>query len=393
MTRPARSVLVVDGETVRLRLQAERLERSNVVHVDWLRFTVLLRDAPLDLDVLFPVPRDGSFKDINDARVRRQLETIRIEEKYNESAQALSLAREVVEVLGPGFAVGREPLKGHDFYARRWPIEFDDCEVGWVGYGASSDSEKQRAQARTLHCNLYGMACTFARTGWRELMADRLDEWEATVTRCDLALDFFDGFPGGLEAVVDDYKFGVWNVNGREPSCDQVGDWVHGKGRSFYIGSKAAGKQTNVYEKGHQLFGKESGNPWLRFELRYGNKLRELPSDLLRSPDSFFSGASDAHASVLAKIQAASPVSVPVGKSLPAQTVEAEVTRNLRWLDRVAAPSLALAFQHLGQDAFLALVTERGLPGRLQKFSKRLSGAYESVSKTFFGRGLCPNPI
>ena len=61
-----------------------------------------------------------------------------------------------------------------------------------------------------------------------------------------------------------------------------VGDWANGHARSFYIGSKEAGKQTNIYEKGDQLFGVETGSKWLRIELRYGNKLRVLSPEMLR---------------------------------------------------------------------------------------------------------------
>lgn len=63
-----------------------------------------------------------------------------------------------------------------------------------------------------------------------------------------------------------------------------IGDWSANPqdGRSFYFGSKEAGKQTNAYEKGHQLFGFEAGSKWLRIELRYGNKLRVLPVDMVR---------------------------------------------------------------------------------------------------------------
>ena len=54
-----------------------------------------------------------------------------------------------------------------------------------------------------------------------------------------------------------------------------------------------------MYEKGHQLFGPESGSNWLRVELRYGNKLRVLSSDILRNPSNYFAGASPWHASML----------------------------------------------------------------------------------------------
>ena len=217
MTRPNLSALVLDGETVKLRLQAERSEGRGLVHVDWLRFTVSRRDAPFDLDVLFP-PKRGDYStwwDANQDAVARQIDAVEREENFSAAAQALTLARQVVEVLGDGYNVSGEVLKGHDFYSRRWSITLNDCEVGWVGFGASSDSPRQQKQAQTIHANLYGTACTFARAGWREAMANKIDEWDAKITRCDLALDFFDGYAGGLDHAKATYIDGAFDVNGK----------------------------------------------------------------------------------------------------------------------------------------------------------------------------------
>ncbi|WIY40528.1 hypothetical protein QRO10_06170 [Paracidovorax citrulli] len=47
--------LVLDGNQVKARLIAERIESGVPVHVDWVRFTVNLRNAPMpSVDVLFP---------------------------------------------------------------------------------------------------------------------------------------------------------------------------------------------------------------------------------------------------------------------------------------------------------------------------------------------------
>lgn len=47
MTRvAAKNALVLDGNTVKLRLLAERQSSRAMVHIDWLRFTVQLRNAP-----------------------------------------------------------------------------------------------------------------------------------------------------------------------------------------------------------------------------------------------------------------------------------------------------------------------------------------------------------
>ena len=398
MTRPNQSALVLDGETVKLRLQADRADGRGLVHVDWLRFTVVRRDAPIDVELLFPrkgLSVDGNYSEIKADLLERHLKVLEAQEQYAPAAQALTLANEVVEVLGEGFKVGGEVLKGHDFYAKRWPITFNDCEVGWIGFGASSDSPRQRKQADTIHCNLYGTACTFARFGWREIMADKLDEWNANITRCDLALDFFDGFQGGLDQVIEDYKAGAFDYNSQRPKCSGAGDWVNHVSRSFYVGSREAGKQTNIYEKGHQLYGPESGSQWLRWELRYGNKLRVLSSQLLRDPDAFFAGASGAHQAALNALadKPIQPETVETKKRLEAETVEAEVTRNVRWLERVAAPSLAAAWHHLGDEGILSLVTGRTLPRRLQKFAAQVPAAFRAVGERFYSHGASPSPV
>jgi len=372
MTRPSRSSLVLDGSEVKYRLEAERLASKTPVHVDWVRFTVLRRNAPfVPVDLLFPHPDtniwDENYRAAQQARVLRDIPDC----DFDAATQALDLAQTVVTALGPDFAVNPEFKKGHDFYKFRWCIERNGAECGWVGFLSSGDSPRQKAQAQTIHCNLFGMACTFASHGWRNRLADILETRDATLTRCDLALDFFDGYPGGIKAIRDDYNEGRCNVGGKLLKVNFVGDWSeHSQGgRSIYFGSKEAGKETNAYEKGDQLFGVDAGSPWLRLELRYGNKLRVLPVDMLRRPADFFAGASDWHAVALALADAVvEPQKVSTIERLPLETIEAECVRNIRWTLQTAAPSVAAAFQYLGVEEFLTFVSNQKLPGRLQKF-------------------------
>lgn len=375
MTRPSKSSLVLDGSEVKVRLQAERAAAKTPVHVDWVRFTVLLRNAAApSVEDLFPLAATAHHQADAWDDARRQACFAAVlravpDGDYAASQQALDLAREVASALGDDFTVAPEMRKGHDFYRFRWSIERQGSECGWIGFLSSGESPRQQAQARTIHCNLYGMACTFAGSGWNHRIADIVDARGGDLTRCDLALDFFDGLPGGIDSIVVDYKAGLCDVGGKRLKSNMVGRWLEGCERSLYFGSKEAGKQTNCYEKGHQLFGVESGSEWLRIELRYGNKLRVLSSDMLRRPSDFFAGASDWHAAMLLKADAiVTPEPVKCNGRLAAETVEAEVTRNLRWAFETAAPTIAAAFQNLG-DEFLELVTNKKLPGRLQKFS------------------------
>jgi len=373
MTRPAQSALVLDGSEVKLRLMAERQHAKSAVHVDWVRFTCLLRNVVPSVDALFPVPGLRSDS-IWDEQTRRETlgKAIACSPDCDAAPaeQAHALASSVADALGPDFKVGGEIKKGHDFYRFRWCIERNGAECGWVGFLTSGDSPRQSAQAKTIHCNLFGAACTFAIPGWNDRIASIVEGNEGVLTRCDLALDFFDGLPGGIDGIKADYMAGLLDVGGKRLKCNMVGDWCNGKARSFYHGSKEAGKQTNSYEKGHQLFGEDFGSQWLRVELRYGNKLRVLPADMLRRPADFFAGASDWHASMLLKadqIVTAEPVKC-TGR-LAIETVEAECVRNLKWVMNTAAPSMSAAVQYLGESDLFQLVEHQRLPGRLQKFS------------------------
>lgn len=401
MTRPVKSVviphagrsaLVLDGNEVKVRLQAERVHAKTPVHVDWVRFTVLLRNAPMpSVHVLFPPPcestlenplsrweeENGSYQRQRAARIYRLLQGTP-DADFSASSQAFELGEQVCEALGPEFSIYPEVRKGHDFYRFRWSIVRNDVEVGWIGYLAAGDSPRQKGQSKSIHVNVYGSACTFARPGWNLHLANLMDYSGATMTRCDLALDFFDGLSGGMERVRLDYREGLCNSAGKKLAVNMVGDWENGRERSFYLGSKEAGKQTNVYEKGHQLFGKKDDSPWIRAELRYGNKLRELSIEMLRRPADFFAGASDWHAQLLREADAIpSPESVPTDARLPIETIEAEAVRNCRWMLDVAAPSFSLAFQHLGEEAFMELVLHKKVPGRLQRFNQsEIAAAY-----------------
>lgn len=371
MTRPAKSALVLDGSEIKVRLEAERAASNTPVHVDWVRFTTLLRNNPTpSVDLLFPPVAasiwDDNYRQQQIARILAELP----DHDFGAAAQARDLATEVAESLGSDYAVAADMRKGHDFYRYRWAIERNGVECGWVGFLSSSDSPRQQAQGKTLHVNLFGAACTFAANGWNHRLADLIDQREGDLTRCDLALDFFDGLPGGLDSIVEDYKSGACDSGGKRLKSNCVGDWLNGRERSLYFGSKEAGKQTNCYEKGHQLFGAESGSQWLRIELRYGNKLRVLGSDMLRRPADFFAGASDWHALMLAKADAiVTPQPVATTPRLALETVQAEVSRVVRWAFNTAAPTIAAAFHFMG-DEFLDLVSGTKLPGRLQKFSK-----------------------
>lgn len=381
MTRPC--ALVVDGDSIKLRLEAERRETGVPVHVDWLRFTVYRRNVPApSVDHLFP--RDCNDYDTHDRlkALTRHLLTVP-DCDTDAAAQAIELAQDVASALGAEFVVCGEVRKGHDFYRHRIAIERAGSEVAWVGFGASSESPKQQAQARTLHANIHGAACTFGASGWRERLHRIVEDRKGTITRCDLALDFFGGIAGGMARIEADYNAGLMDVGGRRLTCKYLGDWSQRSegGRSFYAGSKEAGKQTNIYEKGDQLYGVGAGSKWVRVELRFGNKLRVLPADMLLRPADFFAGASDWHTAILKEAEGdAIPEAISCVSRTAIETVKAEAYRSVRWTFSTAGASIAALLRFASDADLSALAGINKLPQRLRRFTQdELRAAFHSV--------------
>lgn len=411
--------LVLDGGEVKFRLQAERKATSTLVHIDWLRFTVLLRNAVPTFETLpnWEIQKSHS-------KWKRYLQTVvygseayhelsvpaqaivlsstvqayeaeRHDPKFQGAAeQAFDLAREVARILGPDYTVNQVLKPGQDFYKYRVSIDRNGFECAWVGFLAAPNGKSKESQDKTLHVNIQGHACTFAQHGWAKKMADCIDMHKGKITRADLALDMWDGLGYDFARLVDDHREGVFNVRGKSPAYDSAGDWSNGNSRSVYIGSRSSGKVTNIYEKGDQLFGPNAGSPWVRAELRYGDQLRVLESDILRSPDTFFAGASDWHEALLTQAgQAAVATPIRTHETLPLMTVNAEVSRNLTWLRDSAAPTFRAALRHMSLDALLQLlnVDATKIPGRLSKFKNdELQGAYNAICSSFTTAGSSP---
>ncbi len=399
------NALVLDGNEVLLRLHEERTVTGSPVHIDWLRFTVNLRFAPIPtVDALFP-PKDfeeanfwKSAHEISEDQRRRQRITRLLRDlddaDFSPATQALELAENVCELLGDCFTVDPQLNKGHDFYRFRWSIMRAGSECGWVGFLSSGDSPRQSAQAKTLHCNLYGAACTFANPGWHYAMADYMEEHRAVVTRVDLALDFFGGIAGGMERIGSDYDSGAMDHMGHRPKHNCVGAWrPGGVGRSFYFGSKAAGKQTNVYDKGFQLYGEKDATGWQRIEVRYGNQKRLLPVDVLRRPANFFAGTSAWHAAMLLEHgDVAQPEPIKTEPRLALETLQAECTRNARWFFSTAGKSAALAFMFMDRETLGGFIENcADLPGRLRKFKREeVEKVYQNMFKKITGISAGP---
>lgn len=408
MSKRQNDLVLANNHEIKVRLHAAKVAEWSYIHIDWLRFTINRRHAPIpSVELLFPQP-DGAidYQAARDGWSQGQIDAAHGESRairqrvvnllrdlpdpdYHASSQAFTLAEEVAEILGSDYTADPLIQKGKDFYRFRIDILRKGHPVGWVGFLANGGGKRAENQNNTLHVNLEGMACTFAKRGWNDVIANYIEEHRGSITRIDLAADFMDGMGDNghgdvFERFFSEYKSGLMDHLGHRPDSDVSGDHLSKKkGRSFYLGSRAGGKLTNIYEKGKQLFGKEDDSKWIRIELRYGNQKRVLIPDMLRRPADFFAGASEWHASILRELGAqAMPEPVKCEKRVQIQTIDAEVTRNARWFLNTAGASAVLAFINLPKEQMHGLFKEfeNKLPNRLRKFAvSEVESAYQRV--------------
>jgi phage replication initiation protein len=191
-------------------------------------------------------------------------------------------------------------------YLAMWfplPVNFVPSDKGMFGYTSSFDlmiwkngeflrigvvAMGGNTAGNTMMVDLTGMGCSLV-DDWQAVYAT-LQDLDARITRADTALDLMEGFT--LEQFDDLYLAGEFNCGGRIPSRRyfEGGDSrdLHAHGRSLYLGKKANGKELCIYEKGKQL-----GNPdseWLRIEIRFGNRDRVIPHEIVIDPTRFFAG-------------------------------------------------------------------------------------------------------
>jgi phage replication initiation protein len=241
---------------------------------------------------------------------------------------------------------------------------------------------------------LFGSACLHvSRAKWREV-AEYVEARSGWLTRCDLALDIWQGVD--LATLPGDYLRGRFDVRGQRPKQREAGSWTSGHSRTFYVGRRETGKELRAYEKGDELFGPEVGDPWVRIEVEFRNNARVLDCDMLRRPGDFFAGAYPYCERVLADEMAAAQLArcvaaqrIPAGRKVKDATVTAAVQRSLRWLERVAMPSVRAAFSKAPElfDAML-LQDDGRAPGRLRgwTFGELAQGFAHAKQASEFGR-------
>lgn len=392
MSKEARPVL--DGQKIKWTLEQQRLTSPDLVRVDWLRFTIPVQQQRSDVDPSDPELNFMPYERPDLSWVPWLMSTMETDWDLYRGVMPDVLAREILAVDGQSYyatprtlatlgaldfsslvlddhglsvfpLVAASQESGMDYYAARCPIVFEGETVGWVLAGG-----KQQAQSNTIHFNLFGSACLRLKPADLARIADYVEKRGGWITRCDLALDCFEGMT--MERVRDAYLGGEFDVRGKRPGQSEAGSWTSGHSRTFYVGARSNGKYCRWYEKGDELFGHEANSPWIRGEVEFRSNHRVIDLDVLRRPGDFFAAAYGFCQTVLEEqgAQGVNPQVIRNVRQLMDATVSAAARRVAVWLQNTAGPAIA-AVWNLGGD-FIAQVVEDSQhkrPKRLRGFS------------------------
>jgi len=259
------------------------------------------------------------------------------------------------------------------------PVNFVPSEKGMFGYESSHDvmvwvnGEMLRIAViaaggsqtgNTMMLDMSGQGCSVV-TDWQAVYAS-LQDLDARITRADTALDLMEGFT--LEQFDDLYFAGEFNCGGRIPTRRYVeGGNSHDAGchgRTLYLGKKVNGKELCIYEKGKQL-----GNPeseWLRIEIRFGNRDRVIPHDIVLEPTKYFAGGFVALADLVDSI--AQKIRTD-RKEIVVEERTIVLKRLTHFLVAAYGKTIYQLSQELNRDyqALAELLCVEGVPRRLEK--------------------------
>ncbi|WP_321875631.1 replication initiation factor domain-containing protein [Burkholderia cenocepacia] len=153
--------------------------------------------------------------------------------------------------------------------------------VAWGGY---------RGRGGLMLVDFTGRGCAVI-TDWQAVFAT-LQDLDATIKRCDLAMDFIAG-EVRIRDIEDMYDAGDFHCGGRIPDYRKIESGRAGargcKGTTFEIGHRNNGKMLRAYEKGRQKGCEES--EWVRLEIEFGCKDRTIPHEIVIKRDEYFVGA------------------------------------------------------------------------------------------------------
>lgn len=182
----------------------------------------------------------------------------------------------VLEILGPQFMPAVEFKTGRHKYERAFALGETS---GFFAIGGNRD---------TAMVSLSGGCCALI-GDWAQLAEQAQHRLKARVTLWHGAVDDFLGVHS-VDWAADLYMKGQFNSGGRDPTFRQAGNWLRpdGSGRTAYIGKLENGKMLRVYEKGMEQGAKF--HPWVRWELVYGRRGRDLPWTVVTEPGRFVAG-------------------------------------------------------------------------------------------------------
>ncbi|TKC91616.1 replication initiation protein [Trinickia terrae] len=153
--------------------------------------------------------------------------------------------------------------------------------VAWGGYNGREGR---------MVVDFTGRGCAVV-TDWQAVFAT-LQDLDAKVTRCDLAVDFLEG-EVAIADIEQMYDAGEFHCGGRVPDYRKIESGRAGargcKGTTFEIGQRANGKMLRAYEKGRQKGQQDS--EWVRLEAEFGSKDRTIPHEIVMKRDEYFVGA------------------------------------------------------------------------------------------------------
>ncbi|MHA6915877.1 replication initiation factor domain-containing protein [Ralstonia pseudosolanacearum] len=233
----------------------------------------------------------------------------------------------------------------------------------------------------TMLVDLSGQGCVVI-NDWAAVYAT-MQDLDARITRCDLALDFCEG-EVSIEQVEQMYFAGEFNAGGRIPKYRRVESGVANAeasgGRTFEIGRRVNGKMLRAYEKGRQLGKQDSA--WVRIEIEFGNKDRVIPHEIVTQRDRYFAGAYKA----LEAFMAADPQRVPTDQREALENQDEIVReRKLAHMKQQFGPTVDYELRNTNEDfaALVVAIRRQGVPAQLQKtaLARHVYGTHDPVPK------------
>lgn len=269
-------------------------------------------------------------------------------------------------ILGDcGIRVMRPVARRANFYDNSCVmLDREGALVGHVRFGGNGDR---------MMFDLTGAGCRWVNS-WAHVRL-QLEILGARVTRCDVAVDDFEGKIFDVRKIATMASEGAFRGAGRPPKTRFIDDHGNRTGCTLYVGRKGH-KEFCLYDKGMQL--KDETSCWVRGEQRfYGKHYDEpdalddsavggLPYAILTAPMRFFRGA---HGLLNTLCEAICLDDLADKLHVVKAKVEATANAAVKWLREQCGPTLNLLFQALGDDApaFLrASVTRDVLPSRFK---------------------------